>query len=315
MKIVTPDYYSGFRCIAGACRHSCCVGWEIDIDPDSLKRFAGIGGDMGRRLRENIETSSDGAHFKMGADERCPFLNREGLCDLITELGEESLCDICADHPRFRNYFSDRTEIGLGLCCEEAARLVLTRTGSVRLIVDEDGEPTDENTEDERDVLSLRSESFAIMQDREQKIPDRLEFLADNAEFKMPSADNRTMAKLFLSPEQLDPDWTAMLSALERSGLSAEDVLSEPALRLPLEQLTVYLLYRHLPPAAEDGLIAERVALCILLTRLAAALTGLRVGEPLTAFVDTCRMLSSEVEYSDENIDILLEYLSENLES
>lgn len=39
MKRVVPDYYADFACIAGACRHTCCVGWEIDIDPDSLRRY------------------------------------------------------------------------------------------------------------------------------------------------------------------------------------------------------------------------------------------------------------------------------------
>ena len=39
MKRVVPDYYADFACVAGACRHTCCVGWEIDIDPDSLRRM------------------------------------------------------------------------------------------------------------------------------------------------------------------------------------------------------------------------------------------------------------------------------------
>ena len=37
MLTVYPDYYSAFRCIAGACKHSCCIGWEIDIDEESLE--------------------------------------------------------------------------------------------------------------------------------------------------------------------------------------------------------------------------------------------------------------------------------------
>lgn len=32
MKLRKPDYYDRFRCIAGACKDSCCIGWEIDID-------------------------------------------------------------------------------------------------------------------------------------------------------------------------------------------------------------------------------------------------------------------------------------------
>ena len=31
-----PDFYDRFRCRAAACRHSCCKGWEIDIDENTL---------------------------------------------------------------------------------------------------------------------------------------------------------------------------------------------------------------------------------------------------------------------------------------
>ena len=39
MLTVYPDYYPAFRCIAGACRHNCCIGWEIEYsqeNPDAL---------------------------------------------------------------------------------------------------------------------------------------------------------------------------------------------------------------------------------------------------------------------------------------
>jgi lysine-N-methylase len=34
MKLIAPDTYPEFCCIADRCRHSCCIGWEIDVDPD-----------------------------------------------------------------------------------------------------------------------------------------------------------------------------------------------------------------------------------------------------------------------------------------
>ena len=49
MKIVKPDYYDSFRCIADKCRHSCCIGWEIDIDEDTLDLYENIPGDFGDR--------------------------------------------------------------------------------------------------------------------------------------------------------------------------------------------------------------------------------------------------------------------------
>ncbi len=126
MFTVVPDYYKDFHCIAGKCRHTCCKGWEIDIDSDSLIRFQrdGIG---------HISEEGD-PHFILDSEERCPFLNRENLCDLIIEHGEGYLCQICRDHPRFRSFWETGEEIGLGLCCEAAAELVLNRDNPMGLL-------------------------------------------------------------------------------------------------------------------------------------------------------------------------------------
>ena len=125
LKIYVPDYYEHFKCIADKCRHSCCIGWEIDIDDYTMKIYDSIGGELGGKLRSNINVTSDGARFILDKNERCPFLCENGLCELILEKGEDILCDICTDHPRFRNFYSDRIEMGLGLCCEAAAVLIL----------------------------------------------------------------------------------------------------------------------------------------------------------------------------------------------
>ena len=34
-----PDYYNKFHCIADQCKDSCCIGWEIMIDPDSYEKY------------------------------------------------------------------------------------------------------------------------------------------------------------------------------------------------------------------------------------------------------------------------------------
>ena len=133
MLTVYPDYYPAFRCIAGACRHSCCIGWEIDIDEESLARYQAMPGPLGERLRGHI-SADDPPHFVLGEGERCPFLNQDNLCDLILAGDEELLCQICDDHPRFRNFLPGYTEIGLGLCCEGAAQLILSQTEPGQLL-------------------------------------------------------------------------------------------------------------------------------------------------------------------------------------
>ena len=39
MRLRVPYYYKEFKCIAGACKDSCCVGWEIDIDEDTFSYY------------------------------------------------------------------------------------------------------------------------------------------------------------------------------------------------------------------------------------------------------------------------------------
>ncbi len=155
---IKPDYYHEFRCIAGACRHTCCANWEIDIDEESLVRYK-------RDSIPYISEEGDEPHFIL-KNERCPFLNEENLCDLIITHGEDYLCQICSDHPRFRNYYTGAEEIGLGLSCEAAARLILGRKQPMRLVITdtESGKVIDRETflatlpEDERYVFELRDE-------------------------------------------------------------------------------------------------------------------------------------------------------------
>ena len=119
MKHRVPDYYTRFKCIAGKCRHSCCIGWEIDIDGDTYERYRNIPGEIGRRIIDNTAVNDGVASFVLGKDERGPFLNKDGLCDIILDLGEDALCQICTEHPRFHNLRGDGyIESGVGLCCE-----------------------------------------------------------------------------------------------------------------------------------------------------------------------------------------------------
>lgn len=164
MNIYVPDYYPAFRCIASRCRHTCCAGWEIDIDGESLARYDRMSGTFGERLRRCI--SREGApHFALTEGGRCPLLNDDNLCALIIHEGEGALCQICRDHPRFRNYYSGRVEMGLGLVCEAAARLILSSPHPLRLVLWE-GDGAEEPTPDERYLFDLRDQWLSAIDER-----------------------------------------------------------------------------------------------------------------------------------------------------
>ena len=128
MTIYWPNYYKDFACKAGACLHTCCAGWVIGIDEESLKRFS--------KDPEVSGTISDGC-FVLKEDGRCPYLRDDNLCEMIIRHGEDYLCDICREHPRFYNDFEDHIEAGIGLVCEEACRLVLDADAPFCLVSDD----------------------------------------------------------------------------------------------------------------------------------------------------------------------------------
>ena len=159
MNIYAPAYYNKFKCAAGKCCHTCCAGWEIDIDETALEKYGGLSGEFGEKLRGSIDRA-DVPHFRLEEGEKCPFLNSAGLCDIIINLGEEYLCDICRDHPRFRNFWSDRIEIGLGLACESACRLILPDPEPLRIVLLE-GEDAKNLNDQERYLMDVRADMLA----------------------------------------------------------------------------------------------------------------------------------------------------------
>ena len=298
MLTVYPDYYPTFRCIAGACRHSCCIGWEIDIDEESLARYKAMPGPLGERLRNHI-SADDPPHFVLGEGERCPFLNERNLCDLILEGGEGLLCQICDDHPRFRNFLPGYTEIGLGLCCEGAAQLILAQQEPVQLLSEGNWAEKDPDAEA---LLALRQQAFAIVQDRSLSIDkrmDKLLLLCQACEPGHPAS----WTDVFLELERLDEGWTALLQKLEQDGKTAP-VPDVPDVRW--EQLLVYFLYRHFLTAWEDGDVGSKAGFAVLSVRLLRCLKGLF---PEMELSELARMYSAEIEYSTENLDILFEEL------
>ena len=325
MKTIAPDYYLQFRCIADKCRHSCCIGWEIDIDSDTREKYRCISGAFGKQLNAAID-DGEVASFHLGPDERCPMLNANGLCDLITELGEDALCQICADHPRFRNFYADRTELGLGLCCEEAARLILTQEAPMQLIpLEEDGQNEALSEEDEA-LLAIRDTLIHVMQDDSRPLAERLDEVLLLGGRRIPDLD---WAAVFRDLERLDPAWDDALDTLPTSladsptegapkvskGRSESPlVAAEDAnpLQTAWRNFMVYLLYRHLPGAMEDDDIPGRVAFCVLSTRMLMALCAAHEGCTLEDCVEYARMYSAEIEYSEDNIAALLDALWED---
>lgn len=300
MTEIIPSWVSGFRCIADQCRHSCCIGWEIDIDAGSAQAYQTRTDALGQRLRASMVRDEAGTFsFRLDEQERCPFLNRQGLCDLILEAGEGSLCQICRDHPRYRTEFLAFTEVGLGLCCEEACRELLFRQAPLTPELPEDLALS----EDEQAFLSLRSRLLALIQDRQLTMSQRVEQLCRATSIPLPEFDRTAMAGFLLELEQLDPAWGSWLNQWK----TLTPTEQPSCLELPLEQLLTCLLLRHFSKAWEEGGEQEYLQFCLLCWAILRDMLCCLPKLTRETIIDTVRMFSSEIEYSQENTDALLD--------
>lgn len=293
-----PNYYPSFACIADKCRHNCCIGWEIDIDEDTLAYYDALGGAFGTRLANSILREDGCACFALDEKERCPFLNDKNLCDIIASLGEDALCDICTDHPRFRHFFTDRTELGLGLTCEAASVLILGMREKMTLVEDINSDGGSEApTEQEKRFYAQRERLFEIAQRRELPLDVRMKALLSEVGGGDAGKSFAEWADLYENLERMDSSFDAVILRMRSLADSSFDACDE----ILFEQLLVYFLYRHLTP----NTVTAASSFAVHATRLLRALAACdRLSFEETA--ELCRLYSSEIEYSEENTVALL---------
>lgn len=311
MKVLVPSYYNSFKCIAGKCRHSCCIGWEIDIDGETLKKYRSVSGDFGKRLRESIQQTEDETScFILDENERCPFLNGENLCDIYINLGESSLCRICADHPRFRNFLSCRTETGLGICCEEASRLILSQKEKFSLVAVYDDGEDERLTEDEEYILSLRGELTELLYSESLTLDEKTEKILSAFGFDYMKKSAGETADFLLTLEMLDPKWGRLLENLKDRESETEKIRLE-CFDWEFINLIVYFLYRHMINCTDSEDLGARICFSIFAFKIIKALCINKYAEEgkceFEDLAEFARMFSSEIEYSQENTDAVLE--------
>ena len=174
MQITKPDFYNEFSCIAGACPDTCCAGWQIMIDKNSLKKYRRFKGPFRNRLHNDIDWQEQS--FRQ-YDRRCAFLNEENLCDIYSEAGKDMLCETCRKYPRHIEEFEGLRELSLSLSCPEAARIFLSHKDKISFITTEKESP--EETYEDFDyflftaLMDTRDYLFCIIQNRTVSLKSR----------------------------------------------------------------------------------------------------------------------------------------------
>ena len=223
-----------------------------------------------------IASDDAGAHFRLTEDERCPFLQQDGLCELICAFGEDALCDICALHPRFYEAVGSYELAGLGLSCEAVCALLLAEEGELTLRCEETGETL---------TLSSLLKSLGF-----ENLEGALRFI--------PAEDFDGLLLRMEGTEPIDEAWTEELDRLRRA-LKAE---AKPELPTGprYDRMQQYIVYRGLEHAESAG--------------WRAVLRYAREGVSFVALQDALygtdpehlRRWSEQIEYSTENVELLL---------
>ena len=325
MILRKPDFYDSFKCIASQCTDTCCIGWEIDVDKASQEAYRKVAGTFGDKLKANIEEG----HFKLLPHDRCPFLTRENLCEIYTNLGEGALCDICREHPRFVEVYGDIMERGLGLCCEEATRLLLAGSGPLTFVSEECDEPEDELSEDDREicneVLYEREYIFKTLADFNKPFGNRLYEAFGYTSDKpfAPLNDARGLYELLAKTESFGPAWDEALTRIKErveNAAGAKDAvcLQDEGYFSETEsaRLLAYLVYRHYAKCLFEGRAEGKRNFAVFFWNAARFFTRELAGIPTPEIngaapdaslvkINAIKILSRQLEYSEENMELI----------
>ena len=289
MKLFAPEYYSTFKCIADRCRHSCCVGWEIDVDGDAMERYEALSAGYGKEILKSI-TVDDVPHFILSQNDRCPHLDDRGLCRIITELGEGYLCHICREHPRFYNVTPYGMEVGLGLSCEEAARIILSSDGYANIV--EIGDTDGEGGFCGFDPTPFRKRIYEIISDRSMPYEERLRAVSEEFGVSVTSMPDEEWRQLLGGLEYLDEGHRKLFSSF------SSDVKYPSELDICLERALAYFVYRHCAEVWDEDELRASLGFCLFCERLVAATVSL-----CGSVYEAARIVSEEIEYSEDNTE------------
>ena len=193
MKTVCPEYYSKFKCIASACPDSCCIGWQICLDEKTAQQYLTDSSTAVSTVAKQYMRGSKNSRYLALKNGRCPYLDDKNLCNVIKEKGDEFLCEVCYNHPRFDVENDGVLVKYLSLSCPEASRLFCQECKQKRI----------KFVGDDCDLLECLSNSDDVGQ--------KIEKISSNQRF------DELFSNLFLQMEYLDTRTKEILGSIKGS--------------------------------------------------------------------------------------------------
>ncbi len=325
MIYIKPYFYDDFRCKADMCTDTCCAGWEVDIDDLSYEKYKRIGGEFGQRLNNGVDLSNDMPCFRLCDDERCVFLNKNGLCDIYSELGKDYLCDICSEHPRFYFCFENVNEMGLGLCCEKVCEMIFSSGKPVTFLSQKDD---NDDVDDEYAFYGLiRNECFEIIYNRKKTLKYRIqelieygiyvqkEYFQDDLDLKIINDFEslvQSLIELFARTEPINDHWMNYIQDLKNNIKRIINVSDTIEIKEhEYEQILTYVLYRHFMKSMDDGNVLSIICFSVV-NLVFIYLCDCKTFSDTKMFsatdrINNVKLWSKQIEYSDVNTQLIMD--------
>lgn len=298
MKIVKPTFYKDFKCIAGDCPDSCCQGWEVDADADSLEYYNTL--DPSLEIKQRIDRvlskdEFDNNIFTLAPKKKCPFLNDENLCDMHIAIGGEHTPYTCRTFPRFIYDFGGTREIGVSFSCPVASDMMYTLDSFdfEQEITDEPPSLNDIDATLYYTLYKAREQAYSIVKDRSVPINERLknllsftlELQAKINDYPDGNSDDVSFIDVFNNPELINPQWTQRVNNADIKPVSNS---------VANENIAMYFIYKYFLQAVYDEDVLSKAKMAVV-----GVLVNTYFGEDSWGI----HLWSKETEHSQYNMD------------
>ena len=117
MQYFGIQFFNQFKCAQGDCPQTCCKGWQILIDANTMEQIEKEPEDKRRELKRHIAGMRKGQPQIRKNFGRCPYHTKEQLCGLQLRKRRE--------YPRRTVSFGSFAEITMELACPVVAQLFM----------------------------------------------------------------------------------------------------------------------------------------------------------------------------------------------
>lgn len=323
MKKIYPDFYKSFQCIAAKCPDSCCKDWDIVVDDESAEYYNSLKSEFAAKLKNKMTIDEDGDRIFKLSDGKCPFWNKQKLCDIYINIGEEHLCKTCRRFPRITQDYTAFAEYMLSFACPQAARIMLKTNDFTNCF--QQFEVTDINTDYSSELMNVlifhRTQSAKCFSENTDSFASRLincleynKYVQSDLDgFDEPSKIGTTdlVFDLHSKLDFMNKDYlNLILSAKDSPFAESNEINSE------FTNLAYYYLFRYYLTAADtfDVIAAVKRLTCAYIV-ISKIISYEKAENDFEKRVMIFQQYSKEVEHSYENCEILADefYSNKNL--